>query len=116
MIFVPLPFVVALLLAIVLVRMLRQGDGSLAERRPFLLLIGFYTLQSIVIGIRWGYDVIEIMPIQSLIATTIAALAWVCFKGLTEEEQPTLSRFWPHLLPTATIAIFIALYLSLIHI
>ncbi|MBB3658130.1 AraC-like DNA-binding protein [Rhizobium sp. BK650] len=110
MIFVPLPFVVALLLAIVLIRMLRQGDGSLAERRPFLLLIGLYTLQSIVIGIRWGYDVIEIMTIQSLIATTIAALAWVCFKGLTEEEQPTLSRFWPHLLPTATIAIFIVLY------
>ena len=110
MIFVPLPFVVALLLAILLIRMLRQGDGALAEKRPFLLLIGFYILQSIVIGIRWGYDVIAIMPIQSLIATTIAGLAWVCFKGLAMEEQPTLSRFWPHLLPTAAIAVFIALY------
>ncbi len=110
MIFVPLPFVVALLLAILLVRMLRQGDGSFAEKQPFLLLIGLYGLQSVVIGIRWGYDVVGIMPIQSLIATTIAALAWVCFKGLAMEEQPALSRFWPHLLPTATIAIFIALY------
>ena len=110
MIFVPLPFVVAMLLAILLVRMLRQGDGSLAEKRPFLLLIGFYLLQSVVIGIRWGYDIIEIMPLQSLIATTIAALAWVCFKGLAMEEQPTLSRFWPHLLPTAAIMVFIALY------
>jgi AraC-like DNA-binding protein len=110
MIFVPLPFVVALLLAILLIRMLRQGDGSLAEKRPFLLLIGFYVLQSVVIGIRWGYDIIEIMPLQSLIATTIAALAWVCFKGLAMEEQPTLSRFWPHLLPTAAIVVLIALY------
>ncbi len=110
MIFVPLPFVVALLLAILLIRMLRQGDGALAEKRPFLLLIGFYILQSVVIGIRWGYDVIAIMPIQSLIATTIAALAWVCFKGLAMEEQPTLSRFWPHLLPTASIVVLIALY------
>lgn len=110
MIFVPLPFVVALLLSILLIRMLRQGDGSFAEKRPFLLLIGFYVLQSVVIGIRWGYDVIEIMPLQSLVATTIAALAWVCYKGLAMEEQPTLSRFWPHLLPTAAIAVFIALY------
>jgi AraC-like DNA-binding protein len=110
MIFVPLPFVVALLLAILLIRMLRQGDGALAEKRPFLLLIGFYGLQSVVIGIRWGYDIIEIMPLQSLIATTIAALAWVCFRGLAMEEQPTLSQFWPHLLPTAAIAVFIALY------
>ncbi|TCS00720.1 helix-turn-helix domain-containing protein [Rhizobium sp. BK418] len=110
MIFVPLPFVVALLLAILLIRMLRQGDGSFAEKRPFLLLIGFYIIQSVVIGIRWGYDIIDIMPLQSLMATMIAALAWVCFKGLAMEEQPTLSRFWPHLLPAAAIVIFIALY------
>ena len=62
MIFVPLPFVVALLLTILLVRMVRQNDWAEQEKRPFLLLIGAYTLQSIIIGIRWGYDVLDILP------------------------------------------------------
>jgi AraC-like DNA-binding protein len=108
MIFVPLPFVVALLLFILLIRMLRQGEELRVEKRPFLLLVALYALQSVVIGIRWGYGVVEVMPLQSLLATLIAALAWVCFAGLAVENQPGLARFWPHLLPTAAIAVCIA--------
>ncbi|CAN7462821.1 helix-turn-helix domain-containing protein [Rhizobium sp. LjRoot258] len=103
MIFVPLPFVVALLLAILLVRMLRQNDWAEQEKRPFLLLIGAYTLQSILIGIRWGYEVIAILPAQSVVASLIAALAWISFRNLATDGPASLLRFWPHILPSVSI-------------
>ncbi|CDM59151.1 MULTISPECIES: helix-turn-helix domain-containing protein [Rhizobium] len=103
MIFVPLPFVVALLLAILLVRMLRQNDWAEQEKRPFLLVIAAYTLQSILIGIRWGYDVIEILPAQSVVASLIAALAWISFRNLATDGPASLLRFWPHILPSVSI-------------
>jgi AraC-like DNA-binding protein len=99
MIFVPLPFVVTLLLFILLVRMLRRSDGIAAEKRPFLILTGLYAFQSILIGIRWGYDVTEILPAQAVLAALIAAFAWISFKNLATETPASLLRFWPHLLP-----------------
>ncbi len=54
MIFVPLPFVVAMLLFIVQIRLLRQEDWRAPEKRPFLLLIGIYALQSVLIGMSLG--------------------------------------------------------------
>ncbi len=103
MIFVPLPFVVALLLVILLVRMVRQNDWAEQAKRPFLLLIGAYTLQSIIIGIRWGYDVLDILPVQPVVAALIAALAWISFRNLAAERQTSLLRFWPHILPSLLI-------------
>lgn len=110
MIFVPLPFVVALLLAILLVRMLRQNDWAEQEKRPFLLLIGAYTLQSILIGIRWGYEVIAILPAQSVVASLIAALAWISFRNLATDGPASLLRFWPHILPSVSIVAFLVFW------
>ncbi|TCU15733.1 helix-turn-helix domain-containing protein [Rhizobium sullae] len=104
MIFIPLPFVVALLLFIVLIRLLRQEDWHAPEKRPFLLLIGIYALQSVLIGIRWGYNVLAIMPAQAILAAMIAALAWVSFRSLTLEGPPSFARLWPHALPAILVA------------
>ncbi|QPB19061.1 helix-turn-helix domain-containing protein [Rhizobium sp. 007] len=104
MIFVPLPFVVALLLFIVQIRLLRQEDWRAPEKRPFLLLIGIYALQSVLIGIRWGYDVLAIMPAQAILAAMIAALAWVSFRSLTLEGPRSFAHLWPHALPAVLIA------------
>ncbi len=90
MIFVPLPFVIAILLAILLVRMFRQGDWNTPEKRPFLLLITVYTLQSVLIGIRWGYDVIDIVPAQAIVAALIASLAWISFEALRWKDRSRL--------------------------
>ncbi|MEX2694365.1 helix-turn-helix domain-containing protein [Rhizobium mongolense] len=104
MIFVPLPFVVALLLFIVQTRLLRQEDWRAPEKRPFLLLIGIYAVQSVLIGIRWGYDVLAMMPAQVILAAMIAALAWVSFRSLTLEGPLSFAHLWPHALPTVLIA------------
>jgi len=51
MIFVPLPFVSALLFAILLVQMVRQGDRPWRDNAFFLLLLGFAVL-SVLLGLR----------------------------------------------------------------
>jgi AraC-like DNA-binding protein len=90
--------------------MLRQGDWHAPEKRPFLLLIAAYALQSVLIGIRWGYDVVDILPAQALVASLIAGLAWISFKSLAMEGPVALVRFWPHLLPAALIACLLAFW------
>ncbi|OCJ13950.1 AraC family transcriptional regulator [Rhizobium sp. AC44/96] len=105
MIFVPLPFVVTLLLLILLVRMVRQTDGMAPERRPFLILTALYALQSILIGLRWGYDIIALMPAQAVLATLIAAFAWIGFSHLARETPASWLRLSPHLLPASLVLV-----------
>jgi hypothetical protein len=110
MIFVPIPFVVALLLLIVLVRLLRQEGWNLPGKRLFLLLIAAYAVQSVLLGLRWGYDMLEIMPFQAVLAALIAPLAWSAFWDLTRSEPLPLRRHWPHLLPAALVTLLFILW------
>lgn len=105
MIFVPLPFVVTLLLAILLVRMVRQSDGLAPERRPFLILIALYALQSVLLGLRWGYDIIALMPGQAVLAALIAAFAWISFSNLARDNTLSWLRLAPHLLPAVIVLV-----------
>jgi AraC-like DNA-binding protein len=88
MLFVPLPFVVALLLLLLLVRMLRES-GAAPSVRPFLLLIGGYALLSIVIGLRWGYGMANFLPVMSVLAISLPPLAWIAFSGLAAGRRWT---------------------------
>ncbi|MDM9620649.1 helix-turn-helix domain-containing protein [Rhizobium sp. S96] len=108
MIFVPLPFVVTLLLLILLVRMVRQTDGITPEKRPFLILTTLYALQSVLIGLRWGYDIIALMPAQAVLATLIAAFAWIGFSSLARETPASWLRLSPHLLPALLVLVLMA--------
>ena len=83
MIFVPLPFVVALLLSILFIRMLRMEEWSAPGRRLFLALIAAYAVQSVFIGLRWGYDMLAIMPLQAVLAAIVAPLSFASFADLT---------------------------------
>jgi AraC-like DNA-binding protein len=108
MIFIPLPFVVALLLVILLVQMIRRNEADLRENMFFMLLMAAYALQSVLIGIRWGYDVRAVMPFQAVLATLIAPLAWIAFSGLAKERsRHRLAPLWPHLLPACLVALLL---------
>ncbi|QND68145.1 helix-turn-helix transcriptional regulator [Mesorhizobium loti] len=108
MIFIPLPFVVSLLLVILLMQMIRRNEADLRENISFMLLMAVYALQSVLIGIRWGYDVRVVMPVLSVLATLIAPLAWIAFSGLTKERsEHRLARLWPHLLPACLVALLL---------
>lgn len=110
MLFVPLPFVVAFLLLILLVQMIRRNDGN-APNPFFTALIAVYVLQSVVIGVRWGYGVIQLLPVQALLAAIVPALAWLSFEGLRDGRSP-LRRpiLLLHALPAFLILGFIAFW------
>ncbi|CAM5776518.1 AraC family transcriptional regulator [Labrys miyagiensis] len=110
MIFVPLPFVCALLFLILLARMLRQDERAWHDN-PFFLLLALYMLQSIVVGLHWGYGLNFLVPLQSLLAALAAPLAWLCFDGLASEEPALRWRAaWPHLMPAALVAMLLLLW------
>lgn len=111
MISVPLPFVVALLLTILFIRTARlAGDRS----NPFFVaLIAAYALQSVVIGIRWGYGIVALLPVQAVLAAVVATLAWLSFDGLRSEVPPSRRPILLlHALPTLIILGFVALWPS----
>lgn len=107
MIAIPLPHVVALLLCVILCFMARNGEFSRRENWPFLALITAYTLQSVLIGLRWGYDMLAVLPFQASFAPLIAGLAWVSFSSLARPEAIGPRQVLPHLLPAAAAAIII---------
>ncbi len=110
MLFVPLPFVVAFLLLILLVKMIRRNDGN-APNPFFTALIAVYVLQSVVIGVRWGYGVLQILPVQAVLAAIVPSLAWLSFEGLRDGRSP-LQRplLLLHALPALLIVGFVAFW------
>jgi AraC-like DNA-binding protein len=106
LIFVPLPWVVALLLAILLGRMVTQGEDRPADRR-FVALIAAYAVLSVVIGLRWGYGIEAVLPLQSILAALLPPLAWLCFSGLAAAGR---QRLWPHTLPACLVLVLMALW------
>lgn len=99
MIFVPLPFVVALLLVILLVAMLRNvGDGR--ENWPFIALLALSALQSVLVGLRWGYGVPVLQLLMPVAASCLPALAYASLRSLTGGEASSKlewrpAAFWP---------------------
>ncbi|KYO50523.1 helix-turn-helix domain-containing protein [Tistrella mobilis] len=97
----PLPFVGALLLAILCARLVA---GSEPGRRitPPLVFVAACTLDLIVVGLRWSTDLAPIRALQPVVAATLPPLAWLCFARLT---RPRRRALWPHLLPVALVAV-----------
>lgn len=104
MIFIPLPFVVTLFILILLVRVVQQTRLQPPETILFVLLLAGFALQSMVLGLRWGYGVTQALPYQATLAAMIPALSWLSFKSLTVENFLRQRRaIWPHLLPALIV-------------
>lgn len=109
MLFVPLPFVVALLLCILLVQMKNRTDQPLASNL-FSWLILVHAISSILVGIRWGYGVKTFLPVQSMLAVIWSTLSWLGFRSLTR-DAPTLSKKdCLHLLPLSGLVFLIVFW------
>lgn len=111
MIFIPLPFVETLFLLTLLLQMQRRSERGLGEHPLFALLLGAYALQSVLIGLRWGYQVTAVLPFQGLLATIIATLTFVSFDDLAAETPIFTTRtIWLHGLPAALVALLLCFW------
>lgn len=81
MLFVPLPFVVALLFFMLLVWTWRNQDEARINR-PFLALLALAGLQSVVLGLRWGYDIEPMRYVLPVLASCVPPLVYESFCAL----------------------------------
>lgn len=94
MIFVPLPFVVALLLAILLFTMWRNR-ASKQLNWPFHLLITLCIAQSLAVGLRWGYGLTGVRYALPVIASALPPLLYASFRTLSSSETEHKNyRLW----------------------
>jgi AraC-like DNA-binding protein len=133
MIFIPLPFVETLFLLTLLLQMHRRSEGGLREHPLFALLLAAYALQSVLIGLRWGYQLWAVLPFQGLLATIIATLAFLSFQDLASETPifrkkttglhglPAVSvvlllLFWPEPVGAVIILVFLGYGTALVRL
>lgn len=109
LIFLPLPFVVALLLLILLVVMLR-GDEPAKRNRAFLVLVALCALQSVVVGLRWGYDVAALRFALPVLASGVPPLVLASFHSLIRSEDRSVpGAGWIHATPTIGVLMLVLL-------
>jgi AraC-like DNA-binding protein len=91
MLAIPLPFLVSVFLALLLVRMMRDG-GRLVW---FLFFVGACTLQSLLVGLRWSVDPGWVHIVQPVFAACLPPLAWAAFLSLRQQRPSALQLLWP---------------------
>ncbi|MGO4670191.1 helix-turn-helix domain-containing protein [Bosea sp. 2RAB26] len=101
---IPLPFVVALLLTILLIRVFLQDRTLL---KPVTLFIGTCILLVVTVGLRWTIDAPWVRFLQPVMAALLPPIAWLCFARL---RQPPALRSWPHVLAPVAILILSCLW------
>lgn len=102
MIFVPIPVLVAVLLLILFVRIVTHDRRNL----PFLALIFLSSLQSTLLGLRWGYGVHAVSYISPVIAAIVPPLVYAGVSKLAcAAEPPLLRRLALHSIPALVIII-----------
>ncbi|WP_172643286.1 helix-turn-helix domain-containing protein [Rhizobium leguminosarum] len=116
MLFIPLPFAVALLLLVLFVTVLRR-DEEAVPNRPFLALILLAALQSVLSGLRWGYGVQAIGLVAPVIAAMVPPLAYAGVSRLVRtSRRPLPARLALHVVPAALILLLMAVWREAIDI
>ncbi|MCD2175374.1 helix-turn-helix domain-containing protein [Rhizobium sp. C4] len=105
MLTVPLPFLVGLAVVLTLHRSLR-GVEAPGSRAYFIAFLVLYAFQGIIVGLRFGYGVHILEPIQPLTASIMPPLAFLAFRALAE---PAPKRPWLHLLGPAAMLLALRL-------
>ncbi|RCS21496.1 AraC family transcriptional regulator [Phyllobacterium salinisoli] len=105
---VPLPFVTALLLIILFVRLIRQSEPALRSATVF---VGVCALLSAVVGLRWTFDSQAFRFIQPIAAALLPASAWLAFAQLAGRRM--LARKWVHVVPIALVIVLSATWMQL---
>ncbi len=109
MLSVPLPFVLALLLVILTGRRVLSRRDKGPVERSFVALMSAFILQSIVIGLRLGYGLSQLLPLQAVLAAVLPALAWIHFSAFAGDRGRQLP-VWLHGLPAFLVLLMAIFY------
>ena len=101
---IPLPFVIALLLAVLLVRLACLRDPAL---RPAIVFVGACLIVAAAVGARWSFDWQFVRFLQPILASGLPPIAWLCFTA--GRAKPGISR-WVHLLPVLPVLVLSAFW------
>ncbi|KQT65837.1 AraC family transcriptional regulator [Aureimonas sp. Leaf460] len=104
---IPLPFVVSLVLCLVLVRMIREGEGRLGL---FPLLVVTFALQGALSGASWSFGWPPARAVQPILAAVLPALSFVAFDQLRHGPTAAPSQLWPHLVPAVIVACLVVVW------
>jgi AraC-like DNA-binding protein len=121
MIAIPLPFVVALLLWILLIHLLvDRGETVSQGERAALFFVGACATAVTVVGLRWSLDLLVFRYLLVGVAALVPPIAWFCFSPLArplgDGSPPPRNVLWIHGLPFVLVLGLMvlrpALYLS----
>lgn len=93
MLFVPLPLFATLFLALLLCRIFVTRDMTLRTHQLFAGLVALYAVQSLLVSLRWGYEIEGIATYLILLAPVLPAVAYLSYAALA--GRLTWKRLWP---------------------
>lgn len=104
---IPLPFVISLLLCLILVRMIRQGEQKLGL---FPLLVATFAAQAVLSGLNWNVGWHPARFIQPIVAALLPALSFAAFDQLRRNRLARPTDMLAHLVPAGLVATLVAFW------
>ncbi|OLP53388.1 hypothetical protein BJF92_01115 [Rhizobium rhizosphaerae] len=103
---IPLPFLAGLVIALTLHANLK-GVSAPGPRWVFTAFLIFYALQGLIVGLRFGYGVEALAPVQPVTAAAMPPLAALAFLMLADRPP---QRLWLHALPPVLAGLGVLLF------
>ena len=101
--FIPFSFAVAIALLVLFASVFRRDDDR-PPNVPFLTLILVSALQSVLSGLRWGYEIQAVMYVMPVVAATMPPLVYAGVSQLvTRSAGSPLLRIGIHGLPAILV-------------
>ncbi|KIN61937.1 Transcriptional regulator, AraC family [Sulfitobacter noctilucicola] len=87
MISIPLPMLASLLCAVIAPLMLRLDPGRRAASIFFALLFADFAVQSLLVGLRFGYGVERFIPLQRVLPLSVGPILYLGFAALAQPPK-----------------------------
>lgn len=93
MLFVPLPLFATFFLVLLLCRFVLTRDMTLRAHQLFAGLLALYAVQSLLVSLRWGYEIEGVAPYLIILAPVLPAVAYLSYAALAGGQ--TGRTLWP---------------------
>lgn len=88
----PLPFLTALLMAVMAARLTRTEGLDPVARRLFQFLGAVFVTRALLVGVRFGYGIDALIPLQRVLPFAVGPLAYLGFRRLTDTTKPWVGQ------------------------